>query len=995
MAEDSILDRIWYSINKPSSWALGHLSSGISGEKYDEKKEYVPLDFKTSVGKQLFPNGGEQLKSLSFGHYDGGKNYFENFIKDPAGMVRETTGDLIDTGVDTGIGFATDPLNYLPITKVAKLGKDAGRMLVGALLGANAADKGTKSDDFISPLMGAGVGALTGKYMPSATKAGAKAVVNFMDRGVSKLASQLTKGEKLGQYHVDLPIAEEATKQKMIKHVELVDKRHKALDGLTDIEKLETLNLMDQAKAMTKEETNKNYVSLVRHFYGDELNSALKALPKGFTLSDAVKVADDIIPDNNLRLILWNQSRDRANTTTKLLMNKRLGTNPKVDAAIQKLVSNNEEVAKEINNLRMGQDHWLKKGVRVVKENLPDEKVKLMIQGVPEGYDGPVTGLAGIDFHIDDVHAVGDRAVSGPGGDPTKLHRALSEDAADDWKTIAKELLDSGKATTKEQAEVMARNITYDEYARRLSSAFITKEQANAIKTVNRSRAAIKELPGVKKFDDFTGLLKQNLLKNSFTWLGQNYWDNIEKAYVNNGVKSAFDIARFKSIGDDLARDIELSQNGGNVHLPYKTDEVKDLMRLGVIDSNSLKDVNDMTDTERVLKGKNQIEAEKPNWVKRGEKWTDNPYSKLIGHYGGDIENRAKILTYQRVLGDLRSKAGRDLNSKALVVKGSKDAVDEQLKQQAAKIVKDTFFDYNSISAGEREIAKRLFPFYTFFSRNLGYWQDAVLDPNKIGRIAQADRVRTGFHRKPNERENKSLTNSYIKDSNPKLLRKDSDGISFISSPRSSVNDAMKTLAMPFELARGNFDVLDSNQNPILKLLHPTIKAGLEQGVFDKNSFFEQSFDPKENPSGTIPVGSGGYLGTFLSDAVEALGGKRNSALNLPGLVTGGLGTKAEKGRGPKTTSELSARLIHGLGSVPPVLPIGPLNALTIPAFKDLMKILYAGTHEDYDLGQSIWDTFGPVRITDIDARDAARTRKFNMIKEIKQKRLERKNNND
>jgi hypothetical protein len=146
------------------------------------------------------------------------------------------------------------------------------------------------------------------------------------------------------------------------------------------------------------------------------------------------------------------------------------------------------------------------------------------------------------------------------------------------------------------------------------------------------------------------------------------------------------------------------------------------------------------------------------------------------------MEGTARFTTYINTYEALKS-------SKAM--KGVDDRV---LKEMAAKVVKDSFFDYGDVSAMENAVLKRLIPFYSFYAKNFPYWIQATFDPARAGRVVAAEKIRQNIGREPTKYDREGMT-PFLSENAPRKLGKDKQGNQeFLIVPSSSAHEAFHML---------------------------------------------------------------------------------------------------------------------------------------------------------------------------------------------------------
>ena len=103
---------------------------------------------------------------------------------------------------------------------------------------------------------------------------------------------------------------------------------------------------------------------------------------------------------------------------------------------------------------------------------------------------------------------------------------------------------------------------------------------------------------------------------------------------------------------------------------------------------------------------------------------------------------------------------------------------------EATRITNSTFFDYGNISAFEDKVMKRLFPYWTYFSRNLAQWPDLIA--KNPSRFVNLNKTILNLGRKPTDRERRGIPEYLLKTG----TRVGSDG-KLINIPNISLHDAI------------------------------------------------------------------------------------------------------------------------------------------------------------------------------------------------------------
>ena len=377
---------------------------------------------------------------------------------------------------------------------------------------------------------------------------------------------------------------------------------------------------------------------------------------------------------------------------------------------------------------------------------------------------------------------------------------------------------------------------THEQYVRNFSKNFLDKTEREAIRIVNKVKATTPNSPSVAKwenslrnYDELHSFVKTNMLGATLTWVRTNAFDNMMKAYVERGLLTgaktnpAFALA--------LGRKLEPIASGkeGVLKTIFK-DADREMyeyaVKSGAIDGNLFKqaterdqelknifyagwatDVSD--DPTKFIKMVKKNTKHKGAIAKIAQKELDILRNTTM-RWGGDLERGARYITFEHVLEDLTKKKGfKSFKS----IPTSKEKMD--LANEAHSIVAKTFFDYNKLTGFEQKVMKRIAPFYAFYSKNLPYWLETAVNPEKIGRLANVDRIRRNIGDKPSEHQYEGMA-EYVKEAAPRFISRGKKGNEFFTMPYSSYMDAAKM---------ANIMELDKS---ITEKLSPFIKTPVE-----------------------------------------------------------------------------------------------------------------------------------------------------------------------
>lgn len=509
------------------------------------------------------------------------------------------------------------------------------------------------------------------------------------------------------------------------------------------------------------------------------------------------------------------------------------------------------------------------------------EKINKEIYDIPLGQWDKETGrgIAGIPFHVEDLRPLEslvdvDKALAARG--PLNMARSTERGTS---------RADLGLKASREL------------YSRNMAMNWASKEERKAMKMVADYMNAPAATPGLKAWDDFlkfsdkiTNFSKWNMLFPSTSWIRNNYPDNITKAFHQNGILGALDAATLGAFRGGLADDMRAITKG-DWERPLKNKHSKDMIKYGVLDSNVYKEIDASDDMAKYFMTPEKraealaLEKSKNPLAKAMAKAVMLPVApfkffgnKIISPIGTRIENSAKATTYIRAVETLSK-------DKALV----SELGQEGIKKLAAKVVKDTFFDYSDVTEFERMFAKRMVPFWTFYTRNAKYYAKGFEDPRFVGRVAAASRARdiVGVPLTAEERES---IPPYQLAGDASKVGSSPFGIKTIFSPSDSFLDAYKMLN-------------PSLDNLLVEKGHPIAK-GLIELATGEDTFTKQPMFPSELPDNRKYLFGGGHANVAAKKISEALlppGALRN----LTQFATGSYGVDVDERGNPIQTTDI------------------------------------------------------------------------------------------
>jgi len=382
----------------------------------------------------------------------------------------------------------------------------------------------------------------------------------------------------------------------------------------------------------------------------------------------------------------------------------------------------------------------------------------------------------------------------------------------------------------------------------------------------------------VELFDEYTSYFKSMVLGLNHAWIKNNYYDNALKAIMELGLDGA-DIsmrsnpaARWlpKSTMAQLARasDPKKAYRG----IKFDDESLRVAQDMGLVDNDFFKSIRDVGQEDMVellaFNSTDQVAAKlaKLEAKNKGTRGLLNDFQKQTSdrmiRWGSVMEGTFKAKSFDAYLkGLLKSK-----NPTAVAAKKAIDNIGlekamlnspeaKEIAIRARDMVNKTFFDYNNLSLGERAIAKRIMPFYTFFSRNFEFWGKKAVE--EFDKFQAALRPGLNIGREPTKEERRAIPEYMLKNA-PRIRNTLSDGsIEVATMPQMSFNEALIMLG---------FNGDSANSSEALNKFNPLLKS-VYQMAFDKDVFLGGEFWPSSKSSGKksifqaapfdIPFGNG------------------------------------------------------------------------------------------------------------------------------------------
>jgi len=721
--------------------------------------------------------------------------------------------------VALAVDIATDPLTYVGglglTTKLAKLGlnptfaKLVGRAILGGGLGLASSDYEDEGLDVIKNIAtGMGVGIVAGTGVQYAAtkvgKVGTAAIDKYYDTSRAYAFDAIKKGIAK---HKGLKVPKVSEAMETMKGVR---KKTKKIYMDTMADKQDILNNLVNDTGLVKDDVGNMYFEHINQG-GNASMKMRNAAIRGET-DKRFKVFKDKLSKTGEKV-----SKKDLKAHKEILRNdvKREMTGTYQTEA-------NTVVGKDLLNTvdKIG-DPALSKAMREYRglnQKMIDKHNKAF-----------GTNQVPIDWHIADTFK---------GGKKTFTER-LSDDVTEGFKRRAKTDFDTASMSPVD-INTMA--------SKRYSKAFMNRaekvaEVVSRIPDETKAKFGNQTLTNtangieaaLKGFDAFTRYIKPMHLFTSHKWLQNNYLENNVKAYIMHGPKAGIDVAVHsfpfqglnKGKSGKLFNEMLEIANPKKGHLKVKFDnEILDVAsEVGVIDNNFFSSINETAKENYGLlvasKGKHEADEIMARMVAKGTfmKSIDTFQDFLkntVGKFGVAVEGTARVKSFEHVMttaleGNKALKATVD----KIGYRKAMDTIPEfkELTGKALKVVNATFHDYGAVNLFEQKVMKRIFPYYTFFSRNLNQTLDNFFE--HTGRMSRALKLQTNLGSPPTEEQRKRIPTRLLK-----------------YSPRVRSEEADKALKLAYWPNLSWIDALNmlSTTDEQLSKVAPLIKLGAEIG---------------------------------------------------------------------------------------------------------------------------------------------------------------------
>jgi hypothetical protein len=225
-----------------------------------------------------------------------------------------------------------------------------------------------------------------------------------------------------------------------------------------------------------------------------------------------------------------------------------------------------------------------------------------------------------------------------------------------------------------------------------------------------------------------------------------------------------------------------------------------------------------------------------------------------MARIGTANEAYTRVVTFEHVYNSLIKQipGGKKALKKAGgPVEAFKKGMFRDVTEKASQVVQDTFFDYSNVTAFEKAYAKRMIPFWTYYTRSAHFWIGNLMDPERIGRVMTNIRALKDLGREPTEQDRKYISPYKLKEG-ARMLPDAPDGRSVVVNfPGASVFDALNDVsgvAAVFGKLTGAWPKgVSAERIKALEKISPILKTGIELTT-GKNMMTGEPILPSESP---------------------------------------------------------------------------------------------------------------------------------------------------
>lgn len=803
-------------------------------------------------------------------------------------------------------------------SRTAKV-KTATQATVGGLVGAGASgpiregDEYTDTEtmnDIVKKIMYTAGGAFAGP----AIAAGGKYALGKLRKGTDAIYDDYIKKSRGFEKASEIAeIAKPALDKVNAIARSIVARREKSLQGLSPSEQVLTGEIMHQHKniatgarnQMLKEEYRKTVAEVGEKFSEEDFHKMIKQLDLE---SYDVNKIKNYVPESLFYEITEKANKvavDAFETNSQQLSDRVIDAVGKLREANRKIISDYNLVQKaDTVGLEFHIDDVYRKQLKDVydvvgKGARKSEYIPFnMAKGTGYTSKGEIYNPFNLPAHkafsddskfnkIEELRAALDNSVAGRRKqlaeelsyikNNIRNNKGIRNSMSDKARARAQADIDSLKNEAISAADPIAKSIettseglrkSYEMYAKNTAYKHLPEFERAAIDDffkirnapVGKATAMVER--GLKNFDRFNSWMKVNMLGASTTWLRTNYFDNLTRVYVEEGiipaavmsVKSAPLINRLSKIGRDVIEHTSPSRKG---LADITNDMMLDASNRGIISNKMFDDI--------MRPDNNAVEMLYRGLSKSGVKEARDifgtmarPVTAFLEHttmrMGQNMEAIARLRTYN--------------NNIKFIKETFKNLTDDQVRDVAADITKKVFFDYNKVTEFERAVMKRAFPFWSFYSKNLPYWLDKISTPVGVSRLSKIEKARRAVGEEPTAEQREEM-GDYQMGAGPRAVEPNR----YVSFPYQSHLDAFRSIA-PMDVA-----------GMITEKLSPAIKTPVEL-LTNKDMFTGGKLYPSTNinESGDIvpiPKFGGSRWGMATGLVKEPEPGRLETSSNL------------------------------------------------------------------------------------------------------------------
>lgn len=968
----------------------------------------LPIWKKLSTGREIHPID-ETVKALS-----GEPSHLSDDLK-------EGVAELADTGRDFFLGAGADPLTWAAAGPVGALVDKAAGLGVPAMRGVGAGLEGMAGLKRAVPVMDE-----TGQVvrMAQAPKYGvaASGIMKGIGESLSKSGTGTVKSAVMGGVLGAGAARSDSDGFDVLKDAVggVAGGLAMAVAGPHAAQALDEIGwkAMDGAATWLKGDEFANYGQNAKLAAEGQtkVNSAMIDILQSYGKATAdfepstVNATKNLMAD--LKTEMLQRRRQLLGDTPPTVQNLKL-VNESTEAAYRSMVDDGtitQKLGEQTADVAQAYDSLVQHNARVV------EKINKEIFNLPEGVWDEETGkgIAGIPFHVEDLRPkmamseadqtlnkiLSKRGINPPSG---PLKRADSLERMKTWDKL-------GNAPS------------YEIYAQQMALNWASKVEKNAMGFMAKYRAAPILDGGMRAtfnamtnvYDGMTGFLKYNLLFPSSSWIRNHFMENMKKSFMLNGLPGFMDAVTIGKFHEGLSNDLR-QLSDGNFITPFKSKYGADLAKYQIVDTNFFHDTDEVLgggaatymykpETLARLQDAQAIDDAMPKGlqtVAKVAKFAASPF-KIVGDrivipIGRAVEGGARASTFIRTTDSFLNDAktvthfGADPSLLEKGMLGDVSKLEEigldthALKTAAAKVTNDTFFNYKAVNTMEKSLAKRLYPFYTFFKNNLRLYVNSSLDPRSLSRLNAVQHLDDSKGAVPTKDEWDGLP-IYAKSANPKVVSRDENGILVYISPNDTYNEAVKNIT--------EFGHLD-NRNPMIEKMHPFLKTGILEPVTGIDTFTGQPYNPNELKDNERYTFNRGYVNVAEKKGIDWIAEKLGispEAMAPLERIAGVYGTKINEKGQPVSTDKVANdfdRMWQTLAPKPLLEQVmGGIGKTREP--KAIAEGLYGEGTPKLTKEQLLYNTFGPGRYVRVTKAEMDYNR--NNSPEGKRRQIEEKN---